>query len=32
MLPNFVATPTQNNQEDVFQRLRQSLRIADCLL
>jgi len=32
MLPNFVATPTRNNQKDVFQRLCQSLRISDCLL
>ena len=31
LVPNFVAT-TRNNQEDVFQRLGQSLRIADCLL
>ena len=31
-LPNFVVTPIRNNQEDVFQRLSQSLGSADDLL
>jgi hypothetical protein len=32
MLPSIVATRTRNNKDDVFQRVHQFLRIADCRL